>query len=212
MKKVAWLIAVMVFVSWVAGGAAQAAPVTSFVVPSLVDELNNALNGNAGDVSANGGTVTVVENGAGPYRQSIITLASVPVVVVGASGIGFGGVKVYDFPQGHIWVEKVVADDLVSTEGSGISGGAGGDYGIGTVIVAGTSLSSTYVDLGPSTSADPITNAVDVTLSAAVGFDGSATAKDANLNMLIDDADIAGTCTNLVSGTITITWTFLGDD
>ena len=47
--------------------------------------------------------------------------------------------------------------------------------------------------------------------TAAAFLDGTGTAKDAFLNILIDDADQDGGGTVTVTGTITITWMQLGD-
>jgi len=94
-----------------------------------------------------------------------------------------------------------------------VSAGGGGDYGMGTAVVSDADLTdSTDVDLLAAQDRDPLADAFAATLGTAAGFDGSSAAKDVFLNGLVDDEDIAGTCTNLVSATCTITWINLGDD
>lgn len=208
MKKVAVGLVCFGF-AW---GAVLAGPVTSHVVPKMVEEINAAFNGTQGAVVSNGGTVTVAESGAGPFKQTVLTFTNLPVVVVGATGVGFGGVKVYDFPLGHLWVLGVTVKDFGTVPGAGVTAGGGGDFGLGTVIVADADLTdATDVDLLASTSTDPLTTPVDAKLAAAAGFDGSSTAKDLCINQLVDDADIAGTVTNKLFGTITVTWVNLSD-
>lgn len=160
--------------------------------------------------------VTAVENGIGAVHQTVLTLASTPVSVVGATGIGFGGVKCYDFPAGWIFVLGSIAELSIDVSGDGIGDTGSGDVGLGTVIVADADLGdATDVDLGPSTAlTDPFVagvGAANVALAAAAQFDGTSTAKDANLNVLIDDADIGDTEIALFSGTWTLTWINLGD-
>jgi hypothetical protein len=161
--------------------------------------------------------VTAVEHGAADViHKTVLTLAATPVSVVGAAGVGFGGVKCYDFPEGRILVLGSVADLTIDVSGDDISDTGSGDIGLGTVIVADADLGdATDVDLGPSTAlTDPFVAGIgdaQVALAASAQFDGTATAKDANLNVLIDDADIAGTEVALFSGTWTLTWINLGD-
>ena len=160
--------------------------------------------------------VTAVENGSGPLHQTVLTLASTPVSVVGATGIGFGGVKCYTFPEGRIIVLGSVAELAIDVSGSSIGDTGSGDVGLGTVIVADADLTdSTDIDLGPSTAlTDPFVSgigAANVPLAAAAQFDGTSSAVTANLNVLIDDADIAATAEALFSGTWTLTWINVGD-
>lgn len=161
--------------------------------------------------------VTAVEHGiTDVIHKTVLTLASTPVSVVGAAGIGFGGVKCYDFPEGLILVLGSVAEFAVDWSASSIAAAGSGDAGLGTVILDSADLSAgTDVDLGPSTAlTDPFVAGigdVDIILAASAQFDGTAGAKDANLNVLVDDADIAGTEEVLFTGTWTLTWINLGN-
>lgn len=161
---------------------------------------------------ADSDTTTVQEYGDGVMHQTVLTLDAFPVSVVGATGVGFGGGKVYTFPEGRILVLGVTASISLDPLSSNLDTADGGDYGLGTAIVADADLGdATDVDLCPSTSIDPIGTAVGAALAASAQFDGTTTAKTVNVNILIDDADIAGTEAIGVDGTIRITWVFLGD-
>ncbi len=155
--------------------------------------------------------VTVSEFGEGCYRQTILTLDALPVSVVGATGVGFGGVLAYTFPAGAITVHGCTASLLVDPLSSNLEVADGGDFGIGTAIVADADLGdATDVDLCPSTSIDPIGTAATGVLAASATFDGTSTAKTLNVNLLIDDADIGGTEALGIDGTITINWSTAG--
>ncbi len=156
--------------------------------------------------------VTATEYGEGAFRQTVLTLDALPVSVVGATGIGFGGVKAYTFPEGRILVLGVIASLLIDPLSSNLDVADGGDIGLGTVIVADADLGdSTDVDLCAAIDLDPIGTAVGGELAASAQFDGTSTAKTLNVNVLIDDADIGATEAIGVDGTITISWVSLGD-
>jgi len=158
----------------------------------------------------NGATVSAVETG-GAINKTVLTLADTPVVIVGASGIGFGGVKVYDFPAGLIQVVGVTVDSLSVTPDAAAATTDEGDYAFGSVITDDTNLSdATDIDFCPSTAQVTITNLVSAYLAATDTVGLPTTATDLNLNMLIDDADIASTITNLVDATVTVHWVNLG--
>jgi hypothetical protein len=161
----------------------------------------------------NGATVAAVEKGSGLVHQTVLTCTQTPISVVGAAGDGFGGVKIYTFPEGRILVLGVTASLEVDDLDSNLDDTAdGGDYGIGTAIVSDADLGdATDVDLCPSTSIDPIGTAVGAALAASAHFDGTSAAKTVNINLLIDDADIGGTEDVGMTGTVTLTWVNLGD-
>jgi hypothetical protein len=88
---------------------------------------------------------------------------------------------------------------------------------VGTVTagVDNATLTTTEADLIPSTAATlsgGVGTAAGITLTAgAVAFDGTATAKDAWLNIAVPDAGSTANDTFTVSGTITLVWSNLGD-
>ena len=170
----------------------------------------------------NGATVTVVESGDGAMHKSVFTLSSTPLSVVSVTtGAGVGGVKIYDFPEGHINVLGASSDLslAVVTEGDFTDGTPEGDLGLGTLAPANADA------LGTDATDDSICTATAFTMSAYAAnvdlppdsagflFDGSSTAMDLVLNALVDAADIddATTTNLLVSGTVTVIWANLGD-
>jgi len=172
-----------------------------------VDGNFDTLAGTAGAV--NGATVSATENPSG-VMTTVITLSDTPVVVVGATGVGFGGVKIYDLPTGAIQVLGVTVDSLIVTVGTGLDAADGGDWSLGSTIPDDATITGTDVDFCPSTSADPINGTNSAMLAATATIGAGSTASDINLNMLIDDADIGGTVTNTIDATITINWLNLG--
>lgn len=167
--------------------------------------------------ATNGSAVSVVEKGNGVIHQSVIRLSSLAVTVANTTGASFGGVKLYDMPEGRILVLGVTADLSVNWAGTSIVATGSGDFSLGTTITADATLSGTDVNLLPSTAmTDPFVAGVGAAkgaLAASAQFDGTATAIDVNLNMIIDDADVENAASDsvLVSGTVTLTWINLGD-
>jgi len=160
------------------------------------------------------GTVSVVDYGDRVMRKSVLTLAAMPVVVVeGGTGTnGYGGTKIYDFPAGRILVHGCIVNCAITVDATNLDAADGGDVGCGTAVVSDGDLTdATDIDLCAAIDVDPINGDVHGQLAAAAQFDGTSTAKDMYLNMLIDDADISTSATNTVSGTITLIWSLLGD-
>ncbi len=167
-------------------------------------------------------TVTAAEYGAGLVRQTLLTLAATPVALSQAN-VG-GGVLIYTFPQGLIVVLGGMAT-VTPTTTSAILGTLNGtktlSFGVGSVITttqgSGT-VSTTEQDLvnaGTCTSSGTINTAGAAGSSKNVtptGFDGHTTNLAANLNFQVPTAsDIDGNATITVSGTVLLTWCFLGD-
>lgn len=162
-------------------------------------------------------SVIVGEQRKGVVEQTVLTLSAFPVTVANTTGASFGGAKVFDFPEGRILVLGVVADLSFDWRGEDIDAGGSGDFSMGSTITADATLGGTDVDLLPSTAmTDPFVvgaGAGSGALAAAAQFDGHTTALDANLNIIIDDADVADAASDvvLVSGVIVMTWVNLGD-
>lgn len=173
----------------------------------------------------NGSTVTVKETFVGPYRQTILTLVNTPVAITSTTTAnGFGGVKVYDFPAGHINVLGTVGDlsiSVASAEQANFTDNAPeGDIGIGSVIIANADAMGTDAtdDDYATATAFAMTAFTDASVTlppdaASYKLDGTGTAKDVNVNVLVDAADIDDDASTevLVSGTIRICWLALGD-
>lgn len=165
------------------------------------------------------GTGVVATETGNVVRKTVLSLTDVPVTVGNTTGISFGGSKIYDFPAGRILLLGATINgitfDLTSEDNvTPIATTHGGDVSIGTTAPTDGTLTGTDVDIIPSTSIDPISAGITgAALAASAQFDGTSTAKDAFLNILIDDSDVADGASDviLVSGTVTLHWMNLGD-
>lgn len=163
--------------------------------------------------------VTQSEQGFGAFKQTVLTIAGLPVTVGNTTGVSFGGTKIFTFPEGRIYVLgstiKTVTFGLTNAgNATPIDGVDGGDFSLGTTVAGDGTLTGTDVDILPATGIDPISDGVaGATLAAAAFFDGTGTAKDIYFNILIDDADVEDATSDVleVSAISTITWISLGD-
>lgn len=169
-----------------------------------------------GFASRNNG-ILVEEFGNGAFHKTVLTLKNVPITVGNTTGVSFGGVEIYAFPQGRLIVLGSVLKDIsIGLDNPGnvtpIDSADGGDISLGTTVPSDGTLSGTDVDLCPSTSIDPLSDGISndfATLSAAAtAFAGQATPVKCYLNMLIDDADVGNGAEDVleVSGTVILTW------
>lgn len=164
--------------------------------------------------------LSVVENGAGPLRQTVLTFDDVAFALTDvAATVAYSGKKVYDFPAGSIKIFGATANLALTKSAAGVNADWDGDFGVGTVTASNNAtLSSTEQDIIPTTATPQAvtgaTTAKGRNAADIAPFDGTTTAVDVYLNFLVDDADqdVTTTPTNLiVNGTLTITWTNLGD-
>lgn len=167
------------------------------------------------------GSITAKEYGIGSERTTVLTFTSVPVTVANTTGASFGSFKFYDFPEGVIAVKCVTAYfSAIVWTGESIAAGGSGDFSMGTTATADATLSSTDVNLLPSTAMlDPFVSGVgrsnaNAILAAPTNLDGSTTAIDAYLNVIIDDADVSDTDSDTVlfTGTVTLVWSNAGNN
>ena len=179
----------------------------------VLQRLPKTTNGN-GAVAGSG--VSVVERGDGLTHRSVFTFTNFVIPLTDQAGvIAFGGVKFYDFPEGILNIIRAVANLVVTKSSAGVNANWNGDFSVGTVTASNNNtLTATEADIIPSTP----TPAASGGATTAKGFstssqntvhDGSATAKDAFLNFLVDDTDhnVAGTaCNFIINGTIVIDW------
>lgn len=179
----------------------------------------------------NGATVTAVERGDGYQHQTVLTLASTPLQLNGGATntIQYGGVKIYDFPEGLIQIDGCLAAVTIAMAGAMSAyfnnGTPEGDLSVGS------SIADSAEALGSSdTSDDDMVGAFAFTMTdyavaaavkglsdqvtaAALRQNGTATAVDGNLNAVVDADEMAsiGAIILLVSGTIILNWRFCGD-
>lgn len=154
----------------------------------------------------------------GPLCQTTLTLNNVPQAVV--NGTEYQGTKIYDFPQGRILILGVTATLQQKTTSAIAStlNSATGAISLGTATASSVTLNSTMADLLPSTAFTSSTvinvagTAVSAALAASAQFDGTTTAKDVFLNTAYaTTTDVDGNATQTISGTVVLSWVFLGD-
>lgn len=171
-------------------------------------------------VGAAAGTgVVASEQGNGVIQKTVLTLTNTPVVLADNAGVvAYGSLKIYDFPQGAINFLGATANLAITKSSAGVNADFDGDFSLGSVAANnGATLATTEQNIIPTT---PTPQAVSGVTSAkgqstaGLYLDGTGTAVDLYLNMLVDDADhdVTGTPCNLIAnGTITVLWTNLGD-
>lgn len=196
---------------------------TQAAVKGFVEDSKQVTSSGTG--AKNGATVTAVEYGNGVIHQTVLTCAATPVTIADDAGVAqYGGVKVYDFPDGAICTLGAVVSGALTAGVTGtIINDWDGDVALGTVTATtGATLTGTEADIMPSVAVSAgasdkigVVSAVSVatalTESGARWFDGTTTAKDCFLNFVIDDSATHTAGTAAFTGTITLTWINLGD-
>ena len=180
----------------------------------------------AGVGAKNGSTVSVVEYGDGILHKTVITCVDTPVSIADDAGVAqYGGCgKIYDFPAGLLLTLGAVVSGTLTLGTTGtIIATWGGGVALGTAAAGtGATLTGTEADVMPEVNVaaavakvaaiDAVSVATALTESGARWFDGTATAKDLYLNLVVDDDATHTAGTGTFSGTITITWINLGDN
>jgi hypothetical protein len=157
-------------------------------------------------------------------HKTILTLADAPLPIVSVSTAnGVGGLKIYNMKEGYIKFEGAIANLALriatAKQADFTDAIPEGDLGIGTAAPVDADA------LGTDATDDNICTAAGFTCSAYAAsdiklpseadllVDGTTAAVGVYLNGLVDAADIDDDVTTevLVSGTITMYWTNLGD-
>lgn len=190
----------------------------------LQRSLRRRVYGRPVDAGLPDGTgVAAKQLGNQAIQRTVLTLTNAAVPLTDEAGVvAYGGLKIYDFPAGLILFLGAVADLALTKSSAGVNANWDGDVGLGTVTASNNAtLSSTEQNLIPTTptpqaSAGATTaDCKSTSTESGAILDGTSTAVDAYLNLLVDDADhdVTGTACNLiVNGTITLTWINLGDN
>lgn len=186
--------------------------------------LRNSIYGAPSTQGSAAGTGVVATNyGTQAIQRTVIKLTDAAVALADEAGVvAYGGLKIFDFPAGLIVFLGAVADLALTKSSAGVNANWDGNVGLGTVTASNNAtLSSTEQNLIPTTSTPQAVSGATTadckstsTESGAI-LDGTSTAVDVFLNLLVDDADhdVTGTACNLiVNGTITLTWINLGDN
>lgn len=162
---------------------------------------------------------TAVEYGDGAIHQTVLTLT-----LTGAHDLDLAdgdhgtGIKIYDMPEGRVYILGVTIDASVAHNGA-FNASANDVFNVsaGTVVGADDNdLTGTEVDLIPKTTLDTESGATspldfETALAAAAVFDGTTSAKEVYINVACTDASNSGATTYAITGTMTITWINLGD-
>lgn len=170
-----------------------------------------------------GTTVTATEYGDGVLHKTVLTCTATPITIADdADTAQYGGVKVYDFPIGMLLTLGAVIDGAVTLGATGtITDTWAGGIALGTATAAtGATLTGTEADIMPEVNVaaatakvatvDAVSAATALTESGARWLDGTSTAKDLYLNLVVDDSATHTAGTGTFTGTITILWATLG--
>ena len=181
----------------------------------ITDQLDTVTDVGSTPVS----TVSAKHVQLGPFIVTTLTLDNVAQSVV--NGTEYQSTKIYDFPEGRLSVLGVTAtlkQKTTSALASTLNASSTGAIALGTVAASNVSLTSTMVDLLPSTAftssatVNVAGTAVSAALAASAQFDGTTTAKDMYLNTAYaTTTDVDADATQTISGTVVITWINLGD-
>lgn len=167
------------------------------------------------------GVQELTETDGTTYKTTLILhKLSLAVTELAGDPDGRFSEKIYDFPEGRIVVTGVTINVTVDATSQydvdgDIDDDASGAIALGTGADANGVIENTEEDLCPETAFTLASGvkAVPAALAATTThFDGTGTAKDCYLNGIITGADSVDGATDIgVYGTVTITWTFLGD-
>lgn len=165
------------------------------------------------------GAIRVRDERFGSFNKTLITLDNVGQSVV--NGTEYQSTKIFTFPEGRILVLGVTAtlkQKTTSALASTLNASSTGAIALGTAAATNVSLTSTMVDLLPSTAftssatVNVAGTAVSAALAASAQFDGTTTAKPVYLNTAYaTTTDVDADATQTISGTVAIAWVFLGD-
>ncbi|TXH45714.1 MAG: hypothetical protein E6Q97_30975 [Desulfurellales bacterium] len=169
------------------------------------------INSVAPGTGANGVTASHVL--AGNFFTTTLIFNAVPVTVANTTGASFGSLKVFDFitTKFYLFGGSSKFTRIVWT-GEDIAATGSGDYSIGTTATADATLSSTDANIQASTAMlDPFVAGVGTGsgfFAAGAAYDGSSSAIDLYLNVIIDDADVSDGASDTVL--FTGKWEFSG--
>lgn len=173
--------------------------------------------------TAAGTGVTLSSSVVGGVKHVTLTLVDTPIPMVDDPGVvAYGGLKIADLPEGLIFFMGAVMDLALTKSSAGVNAAWDGDIGLGTAAAAaGATLAGTEQDLVPTTPTPQAVSGVttgdakSTSTEAGKIFDGTGTAKDVYLNVLVDDTDhdvTATPCNIIVNGTVKLAFMVIGDN
>lgn len=163
--------------------------------------------------------VGVSANSQPGTQKTVLTFKNAPLALIDTAGVvARCALKVLDFPEGLIQVFGAVVNLTLVRGANGVNADFDGDVSLGSVAAAGdATLTGTEANVVPSTpTPQAVAGATTAKAQSTAGvlLDGTATAVDLYLNVLVDDVDqdVTTTPTSLIAnGTITVLWANLGD-
>lgn len=185
------------------------------------EQITN-VTASSGSTSATNTVETTLHTGG--LRSVKLTCTALDFVFTDESGtVVYGGRKIYDFPEGMLLFLGAVVDGSVTAVSDTANITFTGDVSLGTIAATtGASLTSTESDLMISNAlteaitfvanCDAQSSATQITESAALWADGTATAKDMYLNFNIDEHADNATGTGSFTGTVEFSYIILGDN
>lgn len=192
-------------------------------VKVALEQMWDKLDGKDSAGVKNGATVFVSENLL-TWHKTVITCVATPITITDDAAVAqYGGVKLYDFPAGLLFIGGAMIDGALTAGVTGtIIDAWNGDVALGTATATtGATLTGTEADILQSTATtqavskvgvcDAVTIATALTESGARHFDGTSTAKDLFLNFVIDDGVTHTAGTAAFTGTVTVIWANIGD-
>lgn len=164
------------------------------------------------------GTGVSISGGVGS-QKTVITFVNTPLPLIDTPAtVARCALKVLDLPEGDILIQSAVLNLVLTKSAAGVNADWDGDVGVGTAAAAAdATLSGTEQNIIPTTPTPQAVAGVTTAKgrsTAQVILDGTTTAVDVYLNVLVDDADQDATTTptNLIAnGTLTIIWASAGD-
>ncbi len=171
--------------------------------------------------SGSAATVAVLEEGNPFIHQTTFTITAASATITDATTAGaHGGIQLYDFPEGLIQIVASSSDLAITAGAGGIADTASVVCSLGSVVTAtdNATLTSTEITFGPSTAATLSGGVgacdIDGTTAITAVVNGSATASDLFLDFAIPDAGVTDgqNDTIAVTGAVTVTWIWLGDN
>jgi len=159
----------------------------------------------------------------GELIEKTLTFTNAAIALTDEAGVvAYGGLKVFDFPQGLVKFEGAVMDLALTKSSAGVNDTWDGDVGLGTITASNNAtLAAAEQSLVPTTATPQAVagtttaDAQSTDTEAGVVHDGTTTAVDMYLNFLVDDADQDVTttpCNLIVNGTVTFSYMMLGDN
>lgn len=165
------------------------------------------------------GSIGIKREIVGSRHQVVLTLNEVAQAVV--NGTEYQSTLLYTFPEGRIHVVGVTAtlqQKTTSALASTLNASSTGAIALGTAAASNVALTGTMVDLLPSTAfvssatINVAGTAVSAALAASAQFDGTSAAKTMRLNTAYaTTTDVDADATQTISGTIRLTFDWLGD-